>query len=163
MRSRVEITVADRRWTGFGLARLARRAAAAVHAELGLVRLFQISLLACDDARIAELNASFRGKPQPTNVLSWPALDLSAEEPGGQPQLLELPDELGDIAIAWETCAREATEQAKPMADHVTHLIVHGTLHLMGYDHHDDADAALMERLEAKVLASLGISDPYLC
>jgi probable rRNA maturation factor len=68
---------------------------------------------------------------------------------------------LGDIAIAWETCQREAAEQAKPALDHITHLIVHGVLHLLGYDHIDDADASLMEGHEVRILASLGISDPY--
>ena len=71
------------------------------------------------------------------------------------------PESLGDIAIAWETCAREAEAQGKPMADHVTHLIVHGVLHLLGYDHIEEEDAAVMEALEVQILASLGVSDPY--
>jgi probable rRNA maturation factor len=70
-------------------------------------------------------------------------------------------DSLGDIAIAWETCAAEAAAAGRPMADHVTHLIVHGVLHLLGYDHTDDADAALMEAHEVRILATLGVSDPY--
>ena len=73
----------------------------------------------------------------------------------------EDPCELGDIAIAFETCAREAAEQGKPMADHVTHLVVHGLLHCLGYDHVDDADATVMEGLEVGILAKLGLSDPY--
>jgi probable rRNA maturation factor len=138
-----------------------------VLAELGLApEGFQISLLGCDDARIAVLNADFRGKPQPTNVLSWPSEDRAAETPGGTPEPPEPgsaddPESLGDIAIAFDTCAREAAEQAKPMADHVTHLIVHGVLHLLGYDHIDDADATVMESLEVRILASMGLSDPY--
>ncbi len=71
------------------------------------------------------------------------------------------PESLGDIAIAWETCAREAEAQGKLMADHVAHLIVHGVLHLLGHDHVDEADAAVMEAAEVRILASLGISDPY--
>jgi probable rRNA maturation factor len=71
------------------------------------------------------------------------------------------PESLGDIAIAWETCAREAEAQGKPMANHVTHLLVHGVLHLLGYDHVEDEDALLMEGLEVRILASLGVSDPY--
>jgi probable rRNA maturation factor len=78
-----------------------------------------------------------------------------------EPGAAEDPESLGDIAIAWETCAREAVEQDKPMAEHVTHLIVHGVLHLLGYDHIEDEDAALMEGLEVRILASLGVSDPY--
>ena len=118
-----------------------------------------------DIARIAVLNADFRGKPTPTNVLSWPAEELAAEAPGGAPDLPE-PDftgeiALGDIAIALGTCAREAAEQGKPMADHCTHLIVHGVLHLLGYDHIEDADATLMEALEVEILGSMGLDDPY--
>ena len=71
------------------------------------------------------------------------------------------PEALGDIALAWETCAREAVEQEKSMVDHVTHLVVHGLLHCLGYDHVEDADAAVMEGCEVRILASLGLSDPY--
>lgn len=163
----VDTVLEDPRWQDFGLASLAETAARAALAELGLAPDgFQISLLGCDDARIAVLNADFRGKPQPTNVLSWPSEDRAAETPGDPPEPPEPgsaddPESLGDIAIAWETCAREAAEQAKPMADHVTHLIVHGVLHLLGYDHIDDDDATVMESLEVRILASMGLSDPY--
>ncbi|WP_374395524.1 rRNA maturation RNase YbeY, partial [Tabrizicola sp.] len=103
---------------------------------------------------------------QPTNVLSWPSEERAAEVVGEAPDLPEPgeaddPESLGDIAIAWETCAREAEAQGKPMADHVTHLLVHGVLHLLGYDHIEEEDAALMEGLEVRILASLGVSDPY--
>ncbi|MDK3073919.1 rRNA maturation RNase YbeY [Sedimentitalea sp. JM2-8] len=125
----------------------------------------EVTVMACDDARIAALNREFRGKAQPTNVLSWPAEDLSAADPGGIPRTPE-PDAtgeiaLGDIAIAFETCAREAAAAGKPMADHVTHLVVHGLLHLLGYDHIRDPDATLMERLEVEILGRLGLDDPY--
>lgn len=125
----------------------------------------EVTVMACDDARIAALNREFRGKTQPTNVLSWPATDLSAADPGGTPDAPE-PDAtgeivLGDIAIAYETCAREAVAAGKPMEDHVTHLVVHGVLHLLGYDHVRDPDATLMERLEAGILGRLGLDDPY--
>ena len=163
----VETVVEDARWEGFGLAPLAERSAAAVLGALGLpVDGFAIGLLGCDDARIAVLNADFRGKPQPTNVLSWPSEERGAETVGAAPDLPEpgLPDdpcELGDIAIAWETCATEAAAQGKLMVDHVTHLVVHAVLHLLGYDHIEEADAALMEAMEVRILASLGVSDPY--
>ena len=162
----VETILEDPRWQAFGLEPLAERAAKATLAHLGLAAHgFQISLMGCDDARIAALNADFRGKPAPTNVLSWPAED-HATDPGRPPAPPEPgpaddPDSLGDIAIAYDTCLREAAEQAKPAADHVTHLIVHATLHLLGYDHIDDADAHLMETLEVRILASLGLPDPY--
>ena len=167
MEELVETVTEDARWDGFGLAALAERAARAALAGVGLEPVgFQIGLMGCDDARIATLNADFRGKPQPTNVLSWPSDERAAEEIGGTPDLpepgeAEDPESLGDIAIAWETCAREAAEQDKPMADHVTHLVVHATLHLLGYDHIEDADAEVMEAAEVRILASLGVADPY--
>lgn len=163
----VETVIEDARWEAFGLAVLAERAGRAALAAVGLpVEGFAISLMGCDDARIAVLNADFRGKPQPTNVLSWPSEERGAEFVGEVPEVpdpgtADDPDSLGDIAIAFETCAREAEEQDKPFADHVTHLLVHGVLHLLGYDHIEDEDAALMEGLEVRILASLGVSDPY--
>ena len=163
----VETMIEDERWEAFGLAAVAERAGRAVLAGLDLPGAgFAISLMGCDDARIAVLNADFRGKPQPTNVLSWPSQERGAEFAGEAPEPPEPgeaddPEPLGDIAIAWETCAREAGEQDKPMVDHVTHLIVHGMLHLLGYDHVEEEDAALMEGLEVRILASLGVSDPY--
>ena len=117
--------------------------------------------MACDDAQIAQLNKDFRGKPQPTNVLSWPSEELSMQQPGAQPKQT-LDPELGDIAIAYETCVRESHEAGLAFVDHLTHLLLHGLLHLLGYDHIDDADADVMEGLEIKMLASLGISNPYI-
>ncbi len=163
----VDIVVEDARWEAFGLESLAERACRAAAEELGLPpEGFVLCLMGCDDARIAALNADFRGKPRPTNVLSWPSEERGAEGDGDMPDLPEPgrpddPEELGDIAIAWETCAREAAEQGKPMADHVTHLVVHGLLHLLGYDHVRERDAALMEGTEVRILAQLGLSDPY--
>lgn len=163
----VETVIEDARWEAFGLEALAERAATAALAGVGLTGAgFSVSVMGCDDARIAVLNADFRGKPQPTNVLSWPSEERGAEFVGEVPDLPEPgdaddPESLGDIAIAWETCAREAAEQDKLMVDHVTHLLVHGVLHLLGYDHVEDEDAALMEALEVRILASLGVSDPY--
>ena len=167
MDSLVETVIEDARWQAFGLDQAAERAARAVLAGLDLpAEGFAISLMGCDDARIAVLNADFRGKPQPTNVLSWPSEERAAEFAGEAPDLpgpgeADDPESLGDIAIAWETCAREAEGQGKTMADHVPHLLVHGVLHLLGYDHIEDEDAALMEGLEVRILASLGVSDPY--
>jgi probable rRNA maturation factor len=161
----VDCVYEDARWEAFGLALLGEAAARATLQALGLNTGFLIVLMGCDDARIATLNADFRGKPQPTNVLSWPSEDRSPDAPGVMPEFPE-PDgvdavELGDIAIAWETCLCEAAEQGKAHKDHVTHLVVHGMLHLLGFDHVDDADAALMEQTEVRILASLGVADPY--
>lgn len=163
----VDVVIEDARWQDFGLSELSTRAAAAVLEGLGLpVAGFTLCLMGCDDARIAGLNTAFRGKAAPTNVLSWPSEERSSEVAGEAPDLPEPgeaddPEHLGDIAIAWETCEREAAEQDKPMRDHVLHLIVHGTLHLLGYDHIDDADAELMEATEQRILAGLGVADPY--
>jgi len=157
----IEVIVEDARWEALGLEALATRAVAATLARLGLSDLpAEIALLACDDARIAELNGDFRDKPLPTNVLSWPFEAQAARADGAAPALPVDPA-LGDIAIAYDTCAREATEQGKSLVDHVTHLMVHATLHLLGYDHMRKRDAELMESLEVDTLARLGIADPY--
>jgi probable rRNA maturation factor len=162
----VETVIEDERWNGVALGETAQAACAAALAHLGLEGDYDISLLGCDDARIAALNADFRDKLRPTNVLSWPSEERGAEADGDMPEppgegLPGMPEELGDIAIAYETCAREADEQGKPLADHVTHLLVHGCLHLLGFDHIRPADAELMERLEVEILAKLGVADPY--
>ena len=154
----------DDRWDEAGLSALAERAVAATMAHLGLAPGdWEVAVLGCNDARITELNGEFREKAGPTNVLSWPSEERAADAPGTAPDLPESggDPELGDIAIAYETCVAEADEAGRPFAHHVTHLIVHGTLHLLGYDHIDDRDAALMERIEVEILATLGIPDPY--
>lgn len=163
----VDLVSEDPRWDEDVLTRLAEQAASATLRHLGHApEGFEIVLLACDDARIAVLNADFRDKALPTNVLSWPEWDLSAETEGDAPDPPEAgaPDDrepLGNIALAYDTCAREAAEQGKSFDAHVTHLIVHSVLHLLGYDHIRDKDAALMEETEARILAQLGVRDPY--
>jgi probable rRNA maturation factor len=163
----VDTVIEDPRWEAFGLPDIAERAIRASLVMLGLPdKGFCLCLMGCSDARIAELNADFREKPQPTNVLSWPSEERAAEYAGEPPETPEAgpeddPLSLGDIAIAWQTCASEAEAAGKPMHDHVTHLVVHGLLHLLGYDHIDDTDAKLMEGIEAQILVSLGLEDPY--
>ena len=110
-----------------------------------------IVILLTDDETVRDLNDRFRGKDGPTNVLSFPA----AEMPGADPQ------PLGDMVLAFGVCASEAEEQSKTLRNHLTHLVVHGVLHLLGRDHEDDAEAEAMEGEERAVLASLGVSDPY--
>ncbi|MEO3416274.1 rRNA maturation RNase YbeY [Roseovarius sp. CAU 1744] len=156
--------IEDDRWTAAELAGLSERAATATLAHLGLDPAdWEISILGCDDARITVLNGDFRDRPQPTNVLSWPSEERGADAAGAVPDLPQpgFDPELGDIAIAYETCAREASEGQKPLSDHVTHLIVHAVLHLLGYDHIRDEDATLMQATEVEVLGKLGLSDPY--
>jgi probable rRNA maturation factor len=163
----VDTLIEDARWEAFGLAEMAEASALAVLEDVGLPQAgFEISLLGCSDARIAELNADFRGKPQPTNVLSWPSEERSAEQDGGRPDrpgpgAPGIPTELGDVAIAWEMCEREALDQGKAMRAHVMHLLVHGTLHLLGYDHVRQKDARMMESAEVRILAKMGLADPY--
>lgn len=162
----VEILYEDPRWQAAGLAPLAEAACAAALIHLGFDPAgVEVSLLACDDARIADLNAEFRGRPAATNVLSWPAEALAAGTDGGLPQPPSVPGagpaELGDIAIAFDTCRREAAAQGIAFNDHVTHLVLHGCLHLLGYDHIRPQDAARMEALEVEILAKLGVADPY--
>jgi probable rRNA maturation factor len=107
----------------------------------------ELAVMLCDDAAMRELNTRWRRRPEPTNVLSFPAAGRT--------------EALGDIAIAYETTAREAEAEDKAFADHLAHLAVHGFLHLLGYDHQSDTEAAAMERLEAAILARLGVADPY--
>lgn len=158
----VDCNIEDARWTD--IAELAQIATDAVIVRLGLdPSVFEVSLLACDDARIMTLNSDFRGKPSATNVLSWPSEEREAGIDGEMPEPPEpgFEAELGDIAIAYETCAREAAEAGKAMRDHTLHLLVHGTLHLFGFDHERDRDATLMEGLETEILGKLGVRDPY--
>lgn len=146
-------------WAEAGLEGIAMRAGQAALDWLGCSDAGFV-VLGCDDARIAALNADFRGKAQPTNVLSWPAED-HPPRPAGTPPPAPGAGPLGDIAIAWGVCNAEARAAGRSFADHVAHLLVHGVLHLAGYDHENDADAALMEGAERVILARLGIADPY--
>ncbi|MBT6098866.1 MAG: rRNA maturation RNase YbeY [Marinovum sp.] len=162
----VEIVVEDKRWTDVGLESLCTLAVEAVLNTLDMnPTSFTVEILACDDARIADLNWDFRGQTKPTNVLSWPSVERAAPKDGDTPifPCLKRDAELGDIAISYDTCAREADQAGKPFADHLLHLIVHATLHLLGYDHQRDQDATLMERIEVMTLGKLGVDNPYWC
>jgi probable rRNA maturation factor len=116
----------------------------------------ELAIMLTDDAGIRMLNKNWRGIDKPTNVLSFPAL-----QPTGAREDDDAPRMLGDIAIAYETTRNEADAEHKPFENHLSHLAVHGFLHLMGYDHEKDDDAEIMEDLERKILAQLGIPDPY--
>lgn len=163
----IDILFDDPAWEATAIEPLAAAAFRATFAALDLqADRFIVSLLACDDARIAMLNGEFRGKATATNVLSWPAEDRAADRAGDMPQLpapvaQDPPIELGDIAIALGVVTREAVEAEKSFDHHLSHLLVHGLLHLLGFDHINDADAALMEGLETRILARQGIPDPY--
>lgn len=144
------------------LAERAAQACAAGAPELANPRLCA-SLLFTSDEEVHALNREWRGRDKPTNVLSFPMLERAellalarGEDDAGPPEML------GDLALAYETCAREAEEKSIPLEDHAAHLIVHGLLHLAGYDHETgDEDADKMESLEVAILAKMGIADPY--
>jgi probable rRNA maturation factor len=128
-------------------------AAEMVDADVGEA---EVAVMLTDDAGIRTLNNNWRGIDKPTNVLSFPAL-----QPSGTGGPDDAPRMLGDIAIAYETTRKEADDEQRPFDHHLSHLAVHGFLHLIGYDHENDADAETMETLEAEILAQLGIPDPY--
>lgn len=153
MTTSLEVAVASDSWRKVrGAKRIVAQAIDAGRVRVGLSEdPAEISVVLCDDARIQQLNKAWRGKDQATNVLSFPA-----GGPGGPHR------HLGDIAIAYETVAREATSESKTLSAHLAHMAVHGFLHLAGYDHESDRDAEAMEELERQILASLGIADPYL-
>ncbi|GAA4037512.1 rRNA maturation RNase YbeY [Sphingomonas rosea] len=156
---------ADEEWdSSTDWARLAEAAARAAIAESAFPRLaalerpVELSVVLTTDAEVHALNAEWRGKDRPTNVLSFPqaeAHELAAADTPG-PELM-----LGDIVLARETCAREAEEKSISLEHHAAHLMVHGTLHLLGYDHLEDDTAEDMEARETRALARMGIDNPY--
>lgn len=145
----IDVSIESANWNSDGEAIVRRAIAAAAPRDCAGA---ELSVVLTDDASIRALNAQWRHRDEPTNVLSFPA----ASQGKGAPRVL------GDIVIAHETTAREAAEEGKPFADHLSHLAVHGLLHLLGYDHESDADAKVMEQLERKILARLKIPDPYI-
>jgi probable rRNA maturation factor len=159
----IAVRVADAKWRPSAIVAKAKRAAAAA-LKAGLTpeqrrRLAggagELAVTLSDDATLRRLNARYRGKDKPTNVLSFGSPADWRGAAGGRPRLL------GDVVLARQTVFREARAQGKTPADHACHLVVHGVLHLLGYDHGDRAAAARMEALETDVLAGLGVADPY--
>jgi probable rRNA maturation factor len=149
------IGVEDEAWRALpGLDGVAAKAVTAALQSSGATKAnVEVAVLFTDDASMAGLNAEWRGKEKPTNVLSFPAPGMPVPDGEAQP--------LGDIALGFGTVAREAAEQGKTLHDHALHLIVHGMLHLLGHDHDDDAEAFRMEELEIGILKGLGVSNPY--
>jgi probable rRNA maturation factor len=157
----IDVLISAAAWTRAlpsapAVCRKAARAAFAAGAPATLKRRAakaELSVVLLTDAAIRKLNAGYRKEDKPTNVLSFPAGDTIGGGPGG---LI-----LGDVVIAYGTVAREAREARKSLKDHLSHMVVHGVLHLLGYDHESAPDAETMERLETKILSQLGIEDPY--
>ena len=149
-------------------AALCRRAAAAALTASGIdpgATGAEVSVVLADDGLVRRLNRDFRGQDKATNVLSFPTVDgpivdgAAARASGAAGG--DLPAVLGDVVVALQTVRREAAAQGKPLGHHLSHLVVHGVLHLVGYDHDSEGDAAIMEELETRVLAELGVPDPY--
>jgi len=156
---------ADAEWDSrIGWQALARQTAEAAIAESAFPQLtaapraVELSVRLAGDEEVRSLNAEWRGSDKPTNVLSFPMSEVATFASAGAdgPELM-----LGDIVLAHGVCQAEAAAKAIPLERHAAHLMVHGTLHLLGYDHHDDAAAADMESRETRALARLGIADPY--
>lgn len=145
----IDIEIEDEAWTAAApdAEDLVEQAVAATLAQIDFEG-GAVTVLLTDDESVRELNARFRDKDKPTNVLSFPA----PQNPEGH---------LGDIALASGVCLREAAEQGKPLPHHLQHLVAHGVLHLVGYDHETDAEAEQMEGLERVILAGIGVPDPY--
>ncbi|NJC40704.1 putative rRNA maturation factor [Brevundimonas alba] len=142
----IEVEVEDEAWTA-ALPEAAAVAQRAATAALGTVE-GDVVVLLTDDAAVQDLNARFRDKDRPTNVLSFPAAESATPH-------------LGDLVLAYGVCAAEAQAQGKSLADHLSHLTVHGVLHLLGRDHVDEGEAEEMEAEERSILATLGVADPY--
>lgn len=149
----LEIIVEAPAWNALrGVKPALRRAIATAAAPMRLEK-SELAIVLTDDAAIRELNHRWRGRDKPTNVLSFPAHGLVPPGSGPRP--------LGDVVIAYETMTHEAQEQGLPLTHHLTHLAVHGFLHLLGYDHESDTEAETMEQLERDILARLDVPDPY--
>lgn len=142
----IEIEIEDEAWST-ALPDAEAVVARAATAALGTVE-GDVVILLTDDESVRDINARFRDRDRPTNVLSFPAAESAFPH-------------LGDLTLAYGVCAREAVEQGKTLSDHLSHLTVHGVLHLLGRDHEDDAEAEAMEAEERSILASLGVADPY--
>ena len=155
MTPRVEFVAASPRWRAALPARSLARETIAVAARESGVALTpgaELCIHLADDEHVRALNARWRGLDKPTNVLSFPAV---------APAEIAKARLIGDVVLAFETLAREAADEGKPLADHYRHLVAHGFLHLIGFDHDNEADAERMEAMETRILAQLGVADPY--
>jgi probable rRNA maturation factor len=149
----IDVIVRSTRWRKRPTAKTIVKKAVLAAAQAVSTRPTELAIVLSDDSAIRTLNRDWRGKNAPTNVLSFPAVAPGKGRPASP--------YVGDIVIAYQTTAREAVAEGKPFNHHLTHLAIHGYLHLLGYDHENDRDAQKMERLERKILKRLAIPDPY--
>ncbi|MGD9538986.1 MAG: rRNA maturation RNase YbeY [Alphaproteobacteria bacterium] len=160
----IEIRLAHPAWRS-ALPELGRRARRAARAALALARPLpagrraELALMFVDEVAMTALNREWRGKDRPTNVLAFAAQEAAGARAPAPPEAGPLL--LGDVVLSYETIAREAEAASKPLADHLSHLIIHGVLHLLGYDHQRPREARAMETLEVQALKTLGIDNPY--
>lgn len=163
----IDVAVEDPRWQAVAAAAeavltpLAEAALAAAAGALPPRRPVELGIVLADDALVRRLNRDYRGRDAPTNVLSFALTEGVDGAEEGEPDVPGAPVLLGDVVVAYETVMAEAQAQGKPPLDHLRHLIVHGVLHLLGYDHQNESAAGTMERLEVAVLQRFGIADPY--
>lgn len=147
-------------WDVEKLNKIAEKVSEATNTKLRLPKCASVAVLLCNNAKIQRLNKDFRASDKATNILSWPVENLRAASSGQLPNLAINP-QLGDLAMAYEVCFSESRLGQIPFRDHLAHLLLHGTLHLLGYDHMEDTDALIMEAIEIEVLAKMCISNPY--
>ena len=162
------VVVEDSRWVSADLRQIAHRAVQESLRHFALAsEPLEVVILGCDDRRIAALNLAYRGRDGPTDVLSWPAYRYPPRADGMPPPLPVLPPPmgthalLGDIAIAYDSCAADAARLGRVLAHHTGHLLIHAVLHLLGYDHQRSKDTARMQTLETTLLSKLGLPSPY--
>jgi len=149
----IEVIVRSARWRRRPGARTIVKSAVLAAAKAVSTRAAELAIVLSNDSAVRTLNRQWRGKNAPTNVLSFPVATAGKGRPASP--------YIGDVVIAYQTTAREAAAEGKPFNAHLAHLAVHGFLHLLGYDHDNDRDADAMERLERRILARIGLADPY--
>ena len=165
----INITFKDKRWVKIPLEEIAKGALKLIIDKfLGEDNNFEISILASDDTEIRELNKNFRGNDSSTNIISWPEHEIQSNQLDHNPDLVDKLKSgferltfLGNLAISFDRCSSEAEEKNIKFEDHVLHLLLHGCLHLIGFDHQNELDANLMEDIEIRLLSVVGIKNPY--
>ena len=165
----INIIFKDKRWVTIPLEEIGKGALKLVIDKfLGQDHNFEVSILASNDVEIRELNKNFRGNNSNTNIISWPEHETQSNQPGHIPDLVDKLKSgyeglsfLGNLAISFDRCFMEAEEKNIHFEDHVLHLLTHGCLHLIGFDHQNELDANLMEDIEIRLLSGVGIKNPY--